>query len=76
MKRSIWNLPGVFPDADKWWMKPPGRSPDSRALRRWPSHAHWQMRRSGREERLISLTVAGAVEASHLVPEHLAATQC
>src|SRR5207248_10833948 len=61
-----WRLPRRL----KWLANAPGRSPDSRAMpARLPALA-----RRGSDERLVSLTVAGAVEALHLVPEHLAAT--
>jgi hypothetical protein len=74
------NLPGVFPDADKWLIEAAGRSPDSRdlgagdSISRALSTAHLPaLARSGIAGRFFSLTVAGAVEALHLVPEHLAA---
>src|SRR4029078_4122747 len=69
-KTEHMNLPGVFPDACKWLKRLPGRSPDSRGMPFRPSgeSAPWPC-----IETALSLTVAGAVEASHLIPEHLVA---
>src|SRR6267143_3510414 len=69
------NLPGVFPDAFKWLKRLPGRSPDSRGMvSRLPTCID-AMQRSGVMGHPHSLTVAGAVQALHLFPEHPGASR-